>query len=140
MSQNEAMEVEATQEDPTTVTTRAPKAVTSGYKPEGWSITLPHNLAENLQDLITQFGEQMVYDNAFAQIIVGFQGAVRRMAEANKTDDEIREVMASWKPGMRLGLGGDPIQKTLANFGNLSPEQQAAFMKQLADIQAGTKA
>lgn len=121
----------------TTVTTKAPKAIAAGHKSEGWSIELQHNLPDNLEDMITTFGADVVYNNAFAQIIVGFQSAVRRLAEAGKSDDEIASTMAEWRPGMRLGLGGDPIAKTLANFGNLSPEQQADLMQKLAGLQKG---
>lgn len=120
----------------TTVTTKAPKAIAAGHKPEGWSIELPHNLPDTLDDMITAFGADTVYSSAFAQIIVGFQAAVRRLAEAGKSDDEIASTMLTWKPGMRLGLGGDPIARTLANFGNLSPEQQADLLQKLASMQA----
>ena len=119
----------------TTVTTKAPKAIASGNKPEGWSIELPHNLPESIDDMISTFGAETVYNAAFAQIIVGFQAAVRRLAEAGKSDEEIISTMATWKPGMRLGLGGDPIARTLANFGNLSPEQQAELLAKLATLQ-----
>ncbi len=123
------------------ITTRSPKAVTAGHKPEGWEISLEHGFADNLQDLCGQFGEQAVFDAAFSQFVVGFQGAVRRMAEAGKSDDEIKETMANWKPGMRLGLGGDPIARTIANFGNLSPEKQAevyaALTKQYEEAMKG---
>ena len=119
----------------TTVTTRAPKAEKSGKKPAEWSIELNHGLPEEFDELVEKLGEKTVYALAFAQYIIGFQSAVRRLAEAGKSDDEISNTMQNWKPGDRLGLGGDPIQRTLANFGNLTPEQQAQLMQQLASMQ-----
>lgn len=119
----------------TTVFTRAPKAVSSGKKPEGWIIELEHGLPEDLDGLVEKLTETVVYQLACAQYIIGFQNAVRSLAKAGKTDEEIRNVMSTWKPGERLGLGGDPIQRTLANFGNLNKEQQAELMAKLASMQ-----
>lgn len=113
------------------VVTRSPKASAAGTKPEDWSIELPHNFALDLDGLVAQFGKETVYANAFAQLIVSFQAAVRRLAENGKSDEEITTIMSTWKPGDKLGVGGDPIQKTLASFGNLSPEQKADLLQKL---------
>lgn len=119
----------------TRVFTRSPKAVAAGHKPEGWIIELAHNLPEELDELVEKLGDKQVYNLAFAQYIVGFQSAVRRMAESGKSDEEIVATMQTWKPGDRIGTSGDPIQRTLANFGNLTREQQAELMAKLAAMQ-----
>ena len=119
----------------TTIFTRAPKAVASGAKPADWIIELPHGLPEELTELVEKLTEPVVYQLACAQYVIAFQSAVRRLAEAGKTDDEIASVMQTWKPGERLGIGGDPIQRTLANFGNLTREQQAELMAKLSAMQ-----
>ena len=115
-----------------TITTRAPKAVEKG---EGWSITLPDPFSDlSLADLIERYSEDVVRSMAASQLRVRFQAAVRTLAEANKSDDEIRETMKSWKPGDRL-TSGDPQTVIMRNFGNMTPEQRAALISQLTAMQ-----
>lgn len=117
-----------------TITTRAPKAVESGKKPEDWSISLADPFLGSLEELSDQYGAETIADCARAQLRVKFQSAVRSLAEAGKTDDEISSTMSSWKPGDKLGLGGDPQALILKNFGNMSPEQRAALIAQLSQM------
>lgn len=122
----------------TSITTKAPKAVESGKKPEGWSISLPDPFAEkSLDELKEAFGEEPVCAAAIAQLRVKYQAAVRSLAEAGKSDEEIASTMSTWKPGDKLGLGGDPTANILKNFGNMSPEQQAQIIAQLQGMQQG---
>lgn len=133
MSQNEN-----TINEGQSITTSAPKAVTSGKKPEGWSITIPDPfLAESLDELAERFGKEVVLTAAQQQLRVKAQSAIRSMAEAGKPDEEIIATMQTWKPGDKLGLGGDPMAVVMKNFGNMSPEQRQMLMEQLAAIQNG---
>lgn len=116
------------------ISTRAPKAVEKGVKPEGWNITLPDPFLGSLDELTKQYGEDVIAELARAQLRVKFQAAVRSLAEAGKSDDEISATMKNWKPGDRLGLGGDPISNIQKNFGNLSPEERARLIAQLQDM------
>lgn len=115
-----------------TITTRAPKAEESGKKPEGWNITLADPFTGELDELAEKYGKEVVAAAAAAQLRVRFQSAVRSLAEAGKSDEDITATMASWKPGDKLGLGGDPQATILKNFGNMTPEQRAALLEQLA--------
>lgn len=116
------------------ITTRSPKAVESGKKPEGWAISLPDPFLGSLEELAEKYGQEVVAESARAQLRVKFQAAVRALAEAGKDDDEISSTMANWKPGDRLGLGGDPQSVILKNFGNMTAEQRAALIEQLSKM------
>lgn len=117
-----------------TITTRSPKAIESGKKPEDWSISLPDPFLGDLEGLSEKYGAEVVAESARAQLRVKFQAAVRSLAEAGKSDEEIASTMASWKPGDKLGLGGDPQAVILKNFGNMTPEQRAALIEQLSQM------
>lgn len=117
------------------ITTSAPKAVANGKKPEGWSLTISDPfLAESVDELVEKYGPEVVLTAAQQQLRVKAQAAIRSMAEAGIEDEEIINRMASWKPGDKLGLGGDPVAATLKNFGNMSPEQREALIAQLMEI------
>ena len=117
-----------------TITTRSPKAIESGKKPEDWSISLPDPFLGDLEALSEKYGAEVVAESARAQLRVKFQAAVRSLAEASKSDEEIASTMASWKPGDKLGLGGDPQAVIMKNFGNMTPEQRAALIEQLSKM------
>lgn len=129
--QNENMEGQ-------TITTSAPKAVANGKKPEGWSLTIADPfVAETLDELAEKYGQEVILTAAQQQLRVKAQSAIRAMAEAGKPDEEIIATMQTWKPGDKLGLGGDPMAVVMKNFGNMSPEQRQMLMEQLAAIQNG---
>ncbi len=124
------------------IITRAPKAyptydsdgniIKAGTKPDGWSITLEHNFPDTLDGMTEQYGETAIYNMAFSQLRIDFQGAVRRLAEAGKSDDEIKETMATWQPGQKLSLGSrDSLDKLESSWGNMTPEQQAQYKLRL---------
>ena len=115
-----------------TITTRAPKAVEKGKEPEDWSISLADPFLGDLEELSAKYGAEVIAESARAQLRVKFQGAVRSLAEAGKSDDEIEATMKNWKPGDKLGLGGDPEAVILKNFGNMSPEQRAQLLAMLS--------
>lgn len=134
MRQTDETTTETTDEmEGQTITTKAPKAVEKG---KGWSITLPDPFSDlSLAELVERYSEDTVRSMATSQLRIRFQAAVRTLAEANKSDDEIRSTMNSWKPGDRL-TSGDPQAVIMRNFGNMTPEQRAALISQLTAMQA----
>lgn len=127
----EVQEVQSAPEGQT-ITTRAPKAEASEKKPAGWSISLPDPFLGDLDSLSEKYGAEVIAESARAQLRIKFQAAVRSLAESGKPDEEISATMATWKPGDKLGLGGDPQAVILKNFGNMSPEQRAQLIAQLS--------
>lgn len=131
MRPEEAIEaVESEVMEGQTITTKASKDADSR------SITLPDPFLGELEELEERYGKEVVAEAARAQLRVKFQAAVRSLLRANKSDEEISSVMASWKPGDKLGLGGDPQAMILKNFGNMTPEQRAQLIAQLSAIGA----
>lgn len=126
-----------------TITTSAPQAISGNEKrgiapltkPEGWSITLPNPVAgKTLDEVVALYGEDKVLELFNGKLIIDFQGAVRGMAERGRSDDEIREVMANWKPGQKVNTPVSPQQAILKNFGSMTPEQKAELIAQLTAL------
>lgn len=119
------------------ISTKAPKAVEKGVKPEGWEISLPDPYGDKaLSELAVEYGEDKVLNAAVSSFRIKFQSAVRSLAEAGKTDEEIRNIMSTWKPGTDLGLRtpADPKAAILKNFSSMTAEQRALIMQQLANM------
>lgn len=134
--ENDAMEQQDMEAVETTITTKAPKAVAKGEKPEGWEITLENPFAgKTLAELSSVYGEERVLNYAVAQFTVRFQSAVRSLACAGTSDEEIAAKMATWKPGDKL-VQGTSIDSIVKNFGNMTPEQQAQLFAKLEAMKA----
>lgn len=140
MSQEFENELE---ESGSTFTTKAPKAVNGdskrgilpGTKPEGWEITLPNPVFSlNLDELAAKMGPEKLLAMAKAMWVIKAQAAIRAMAEAGISDEEISIKMQSWNPGDRLTEKLSPEQAILKNFGNMTPEQKARVMASLEQI------
>lgn len=131
MSQVDTNEVQDMEEVATTISTKAPKAVQKGTKPEGWEITLPNPYAgKSLEQLAEAYGTERVANYAVAQLTVRFQSAVRSLAVAGKSDEEIAKTMETWKPGDRLSSGMS-MESIVRSFDSMTPEQQAQLFAML---------
>ncbi len=88
------------------ISTLKPKSEKTGPERE---VELEFNFGDDLEDCVSLFGEKIVFANARRNMIVLFQGNVRRMLGSSekkdgtvteaKTDEEILEWAAEWKPG-----------------------------------------
>ena len=108
------------------VTTKAPKA---GDR----VITVEYDLGATLADKIKLFGENIVDSHAEGSITVALQGICRSAMEKGKTDDEIHQIVAGWKPGVKTRIAVDAEQAFFAKFMSMSPEEQAAKIKEMKD-------
>lgn len=120
----------------TSITIKAPKAVEKGRKPEDWSITFESPiLGMDLAEMAQTLGEAKLTELAKAQYKISFQQAVRGLAERGESDEAITEIMTNWKPGdvLRSDQPRDPLSAAMRNYGNMSPEQKAAFIKMLEE-------
>lgn len=94
-------------------------------------------LAENLNDAIAQYGEEVVYSNFLANVKIGAQAPIRKGIEQGKSDEEIQAVMANYKPGVKLmtgfgpGAGTPSKENMLKAFANFSDEDKKAFIAAL---------
>lgn len=94
--------------------------------------SIQYDFGENAADAIQRYGDDVVFSQFIAAAKITAQGAMRRMLEAGKTQEEITAKMADWKPGVALTREAvDPIQAALARFGTMDAEAQKEFMAQL---------
>lgn len=106
------------------IKTKAPKA-------DNREIMLNYVLPDTTEELVALLGESAVHAAAVSSIKIDFQAAVRRQLEANKSDEEIVAVMATWKPGDKLSLPADPVARIKSAWSGLSPEQKAEMLAAL---------
>lgn len=102
--------------------------VTTGAK-KGNGITLEYDFGDTLQDMVNNFGEQMVYDRALRSFKISFQSWVTAQLEAGKTEDQIKAEAAQWKPGQRKAAKS-PQEKLQEMLEKLSPQERQAFFKE----------
>lgn len=108
----------------------------SAQKKDGSNkVTVEYPIAENLQDLVAQFGEAVVFSNAVDSIVIGVQALVRRHAVGTektpgKSQEEIQALVSAYKPGVGT-VRKSPVEKIGNLIGTLTPEQKAALLKQL---------
>ena len=113
---------------------------TTGKLPDGTQRELvrEYDFGETLAEKVELFGEEVVNQKAEQQMVIGLQNVIRLHLQGDKTEAEIDEAIAEWKPS----IGGTRSRKSagdkiLTQFGKLSPEEQAAL---IASIQAAQEA
>jgi len=117
--------------------------VTAKTPDSGRELTVSFNYGANLQDMTSKFGEAIVYSQAQANIRINLQALLRRHMvdtfdkEGKKTADaksdvELRELVAGWKPGMAARARKSPKDKLAALLEKISPDERAALLKEAA--------
>lgn len=97
-------------------------------------VSYEYPMPENLDDLSEAFGEEVVYNNATANMVVGLQSFIRGLhnAEEPKSAEEIAEAVANWKPGTRKPAMSK-VEKATELFASLTDEEKAAALASLQD-------
>ena len=91
------------------------------------------DLGDNCQDAINKFGEEVVFTNFVSQAKIRAQAIMRDMLTEGKTDAEISDFMASWKPGTTRERSFDPTAALLNKFEKLTPEEQQEYLAKLME-------
>jgi hypothetical protein len=89
-------------------------------------------VAENLDELSSQFGAEVVFSHAKRSIIIALQTTMRAAIEANKTPEEIQAIVDDWKPGLKKPAKS-PLDKVRDEISRMSPEDKKRIMKELRD-------
>ena len=97
-------------------------------------VTVTYDVADDLEGLVEQFGDDVVYRSATQQITVALQSFVRGLLKQGKTSAEIEAAVEDWKPGTRK-RGKSPQEKILDQFGDMDEEARAALLAQLAELE-----
>ena len=111
------------------------KIVTNAPKTDR-ALEVEYDYGANLEEAKSLFGEQVVYSQYEDSIIIAIQGLVRRnlekTGENRKSDKEIKEMVAAWKPGV-LSRRGDQVEALLKKFEKMNPAKQAALLAALKE-------
>ena len=93
-----------------------------------------YDFGDNLQDAISKFGEDVVFNLFKRQAIVDAQGVVRRVMEKGGSPEEAQARLDEWKPGVvKIRTGQSRMQKALKLFSSLSEEQKLEILKALKE-------
>jgi len=90
-------------------------------------VSVAYDFGDDLADAGMKFGEDVVFNIYKQQAVIKLQAVIRNAAEAGKTDEEIAEAAAEWKPG--LVVKADPVAAILKKV--KSPEQLAEIIAKL---------
>jgi hypothetical protein len=105
------------------------KIVAQTTEPEA-SVEFDYEIPENLADLVTRFGEQVVFSHVKRSIIIAAQGTARGLMKGGKNAEAIQQSMDTWKPGEPRAVksAADKIS-TLVD--KLTPEEREALVAEL---------
>lgn len=95
-----------------------------------------YDFGGNVEEMIELFGDQVVYANARAQMVIGLQAMMRRAMMPDKegktkTDDEISAMAKEWTPGDRTVTRKTAVEKAKDLLGGMSPEEKAELLASL---------
>jgi hypothetical protein len=99
---------------------------------EAKGATVKTQIGENLDELGSQFGPDVVYSHARRSIIIAMQTSIRGMLEQGKADEEIQQAMSEWKPGLKRPAK-TPLDRVRDEFTRMSPEDRKRILKELRD-------
>lgn len=105
--------------------------ITAKLGKDGAPYEAEYNLGGSLKEMLSLFGEEVVYNKAKAAMIVDIQGVMRGAIKAKKPAAEISKLVSAWKPGVRKP-SKSPVAKVQEHFAKLSPEERKALLKELA--------
>ena len=96
--------------------------------------TITYDFGENLNDMTSKFGEEVVFTNARGSFKITAQAAMRRYLAAGLDEGAIQEKMAMWKPGVALERSVDPVASLIRSWDTMSDEKKAEVMKKLKGL------
>lgn len=112
------------------------KAKYESVDPEGVkrsiSVAVDYDFGSNLGEAIALCGEDVVYTMYKAQAKNALQNVIRGKLKQNLSEDKIKSLITTWKPGVilnRVSVTPEEALKTV--FPTWSPEAQAKFLAAL---------
>ena len=109
--------------------------VTAKVNEDGDKTTVTYDLPDSLEDLVERFGEQVIVNQAKANITIGLQNFIRSTSRPDKdgnvkTDEEVQAAVTAWMPGTRAPAKSK-TEKAKELFAALTPEQRAELLAEL---------
>lgn len=93
-------------------------------------------LGENVQELVEQFSEEVVYSHVRRSLIIAIQATMRGMMDAGKSPEEIQQAVTDWKPGLKKP-GKTALEKAREELAKMSPADRKALAAQIKELARG---
>jgi hypothetical protein len=110
--------------------------ITAKIGTDGKPASVKRELGENLDELVSQFGHDVIYAHAKSSIVVAAQGKIRTLIDPEREGgplegDALQEEMNKWTPGIRKP-GKSAAEKVKEHFGKMDPELRRQLLAELA--------
>jgi len=106
---------------------------------DGRTVTVSYNFGNNLEEMADLFGEEIVFSNAKANMVIGLQSRIRSLIKAEKSDEEIQAEVGAWKPGIKVSRTGDPVAKIISKAEKLDSQKIEATIAALQEMLSKTE-
>ena len=107
----------------TVVNAKVPKA-------GGVEVSYTFDFGDDLAHATELFGAQVVFDSFVDTQVIRLQSSMRSCIEKGKSEKEMQELLADWKPGVSRARIMDP----LAAFVKMDATEQEKYIEKLMEI------
>ena len=104
--------------------------VTAEKMSTGATVTASFSFGDSVSELITQFGEDVVYSHVRRSLIIALQAYMRGQLEAEKQPEEIIASVPGWKPGLKK-TAKSPLERAREEINKMSPADRTALAKEI---------
>lgn len=101
----------------------------------GGKVSPEVKIGSTTDELVEQFGEEVVYNYAKRAVVVAMQTYIRKQVADGKEEEEIADSLKGWKPVLK-GRAKDPVDKAASEFRKMSPEDRKRFLKVAREMAA----
>ena len=101
-----------------------------------------YSSGSTVEEAIQMFGAEAVLDGFHKSATIAIANVLRLAMQAGETDEQLRERLANYKPGVSQRAprqAQDPVAAILAKAASLEGDAQAAFIQELIKKLRGAK-
>lgn len=95
------------------------------------SAVVTYDFGADLDEMVEKFGKEVVFSNARQSMKITAQAIMRRNLSKGKTQEEIQEVISSWKPGVQLERTVDPVAIFKNKFASMDEKAKRDLLAEL---------
>ena len=100
---------------------------------DGRAVTVEYDFGDSLQQAVEKFGEDVVWKAALQQLKIRLQAVIREQIAAGKSDEEIAQHVAGWKPG-QAPQRKSAVEKLAEKLAGLSKEEQQRVLAEFRQL------
>ena len=113
---------------------------TNSETKEKTSASISYDFGATVAESVELFGEEVVLSNFTKSAVILAQGVIRRSVGSGLSEAQIQERFTTWKVGVAAQrVAQDPMVAAAASFAGKTPEEQAAYVKELQAIAKGNQ-